>query len=326
MRLPVAALAAALTIGGMLSTAAPAAAGGPLAPGGTQTVVVAVPASWAAEATQIAVSIRGLEQAENGCLEVEAEAGDDCSSDVGELAGKLSTTAAWGRAAGATCEPGAAPVPVDLFGAATARLADPGGVQCVLLAMTFLDGDSDNVAQSDTLTFDLVLVAEGPPDSPGTTAGGTAGGTGTDVPASGGGQVPGEQGVAPAEGGGQAGAAPEVAASGGAAPPVVGGRAVGGGAVAGGAAPGGPGALVGGGAPAGPELDRVDAQITVGGAGAGVETQAAATSFAALVLAWGAALLALVGLGWMLFLVLRRRRRRAASGQGIDEPVEEVLA
>ena len=41
----------------------------------------------------------------------------------------------------------------------------------------------------------------------------------------------------------------------------------------------------------------------------------------ALLLAWGAALLALVGLGWMLFLLVMRRRRRAAVAQ----PVEEAL-
>jgi hypothetical protein len=282
VRRSVPALAAVLAIGGVLASAGPAAADGPLAPGETRTVVLAVPDTWADEAVQVTVTVGGLAQAENDCLGPEADAGDDCSSDVGELAGKLTATVAWGRTDAGSCEPGAGAVLLDLFGKATARLTQVAGVDCLLLEMTFPDGESDDVAQSDSLTFGLDLVAQGLPDPVG------PGGNDTTTDE----QDAGDQGD-DSEGVGQGGGAVPAASA---------------------LAAGRDGTAVAQ-APAGPVLDRVGAQVSVGDDGvAAVETRAAGTSIQALVLAWGSLLLGAIALGWVGFVMGMRRRRRKEAG------------
>jgi hypothetical protein len=309
VRRSVPALAAVLAIGGVLASAGPAAADGPLAPGETRTVVLPVPYTWADDAVQVAVTVGGLAQAENGCLDPEADAGDDCSSDVGELAGKLTATVAWGRTDAGRCEPGAGAVLLDLFGKATARLTQVAGVDCLLLEMAFRDGESDNVAQSDSLTFGLDLVAQGLPDPVGPGGNDTNGDEQASDDQGGDGQGSGTQGSGTQGSGTQGGDGQTAIAQGDA------GQAAGQDAgpargVVPAASAGQDGTAVAQ-APAGPVLDRVGAQISVGDDGvAAVETQAASTSIQALVLAWGSLLLGAIALGWAGFVMVMRRRRR----------------
>lgn len=317
--------------GSTLGATGAAAADGPLAPGQTRTVVLAVPGSWAAQATQVGITALRLEQSENDCLEMEAAAGDDCTSDVGELAGMLEPTVSWGRTVEGECRAGGPAVSLDLFGTTTARLTEVDGVDCILLALAFPHGGSDNLAQSDTLAFGLELVGQGLPDpddadpddadpddaadpgAPGpdvAQGGGSAGGAGSagDVTGQGAGtqvtgtlstgtQVTGATGDGAGQGTGQPGAAPAGVGT-------AGDRAAGDGTDA-----AGDDATDDG----GPVLDRVEAQVEVGGEGVGVQTRAAGTSLQLLVLAWGGALLGVVGLGWLLFLLVLRRRRRAEA-------------
>jgi hypothetical protein len=306
VRRSVPALVAVVAIGGVLAAAGPAAADGPLAPGETRTVVIPVPDTWADDAVQVAVTVGGLAEAENDCLDAEADAGDDCSSDVGELAGKLTATVAWGRTDAGSCERGAGAVPLDLSGQATARLTQVAGIDCLQLEMTFPDGESDNVAQSDSLTFALDLVAQGLPDP----VGPVRDETNADEQDSGD-QDSGEQGSATQDGG------PAVSAQGvdgrsgdgqGAGPGV--------GTVAAGPAvlPVGQDGTVVAQAETGPVLGRVGAEISVGDEGLAVETQAADTSAQALVLAWGTLLVGATALGWAGFVMMMRRRRRKEAG------------
>jgi hypothetical protein len=297
------AIAAVLAMTGVFAAAGPAAADDPLAPGQTRAVVVPVPETWAADAVEVTVTAGDLVQVENGCLEPEAEAGDDCSSTVGELAGKLTTAVAWGRTDDDDCVPGGEPAVLDLFGRTTARLTEVSGVDCLLLEMTFADGDTDDVAQSDGLTFDLDLVAQGLPDPvvPGRGDEDT-GGRAAD------GQADGAAGPADQNGGAAIGQGADAQSAGG----QVQGTGPGAGAVAPpvGGVPVAPQVAR---TPAGPVLDRVDAQIAVGNDGVAVETQAAEAFFGDSVLAWGGLLLGAVALGWVGFWMVLRRRRRAEA-------------
>jgi hypothetical protein len=300
VRLSVPALVAVVAIGGVLAAAGPAAADGPLAPGETRTVVLPVPDTWADDAVQVAVTVGGLAEAENDCLDAEADAGDDCSSDVGELAGKLTATVAWGRTDAGSCAPGAGAVPLDLFGQASARLTQVAGIDCLQLEMTFPDGKSDNVAQSDSLTFDLDLVAQGLPDP----VGPVRDDTNADE------QDAGGQGSATQDGG------PVLSVQGGDGQSGDGrGAGSGVGTVAAGpAVPVGQDGTVAAQAGTGPLLGRVGTKVSVGDEGLAVETQAADTSAQALVLVWGILLVGATALGWAGFVMMMRRRRRKGAG------------
>lgn len=313
-------LIAVLALGGVLATAGPAAADGALAPGGVTTIELAVPQTWSV-ARQVDVTVGRLVQAENGCLGPEERAGDDCTSEVGDLAGQLRATVALGVRRNGRCAPLAAGMELDLFGKGTTRLTTPApGVDCLFVDLTFPDEDvSDNLAQSDTLSFPLALVARDflatAPDT------GAVGAEETPVPAgppgdgTPGGGVPG--GGVPG-GGVPGGQAPGGAANGG----VTDGGAAGGGA-AGGRRPAGagpaanqpPGIVVAAPAdPGGPVLDRVDAEVSVGDGGVAVQTRSASQTVQSLVLAWASVLIGAVALGWTFFvLVLRRRRRKAEA-------------
>jgi hypothetical protein len=311
VRRSVPALVAVMAIGGVLAAADPAAADGPLAPGETRAVVLLVPDTWADDAAQIAVTVGGLAQAENDCLDAEADAGDNCSSDVGELAGKLTATVAWGRIHAGSCEPGAGATLLDLFGQATARLTQVAGVDCLLLEMTFPDGESDDVAQSDSLTFDLDLVAQGLLDPVGPVGDDTNADEQDADEQDGGDQDGGDQGSATQDGGGPAASAQSIdgqSGDGQGAGPGVGTVA------AGPAVPVGPDGTVGAQAETGPVLGRVGAEISVGDEGLAVETQAADTSGQALVLAWCSLLVGATALGWAGFVMVMRRRRRKEAG------------
>jgi hypothetical protein len=294
-------LAAVLATGTVLASAAPAAADGPFVPGDTRTIQLRVPATWSA-ARQVDVTVGSLTQTENGCLEPEDKAGDDCSSDEGELAGQLSGTVTLGLPDGGNCTPGAS---ADLFPVrpqAVFLAAPPSGVRCLFVELTFEDGALNNLAQSDSVSFGLDLVARGLP----TTANPDVR-TSTDEQV--GGRVPSN---VPADGNGATGSgdtatdqnvdgttttagddADQVDADSGA-------------LAAAPAAPVEP-------AREGAVLDRLEAEFSVGDDGVVVQTEAAESSLQGQLLAWASLLLGAVALGWFAFmLVLRRRRKQAA--------------
>jgi hypothetical protein len=157
------AVPALLALPGVLAVAAPASAGTGLVPGGSETITVALPAAWAAQADRLGVTAVGLVQAENGCLALERRAGDTaCGADEGDLAGQLRAEVTAGTLVRGACRAAGAPVPLDLLDAgAPARLA-VSGARCLAIRLSFPDGDDDNVAQSDALSFGVRIVAEGP--------------------------------------------------------------------------------------------------------------------------------------------------------------------
>lgn len=307
------ALVGLLAVGGVLASAGPAAADGALAPGDTRTIELAVPDTWSA-ALQVDVTVGTLDQQENACLDPEREAGDDCRSEVGELAGQLTATVALGVEEDDRCTPlrvedGSSLAPegeLDLLGRTTARLtAETAGVDCLFLELTFVDDDGvNNLAQSDTLSFPLALVARdlvasdtgvGEEQTGPEGATGSDGGSGS-VPASGppSGELAGGIGDADADVDGAGGLGTD----------------------------GSPGVAAGAGdgvaveppaAPAGPVLDRFDAQVSVGDGGVAVQTQAATGAVQGLVLAWASLLLGAVALGWTAFVLVKRRRRKEAG-------------
>ena len=297
-------LAAVLAVAGVLAGAGPSSAEEALAPGSTRTVVIQVPDRWAADADVVRVVVRGLEEAENECLEPEEEAGDDCLSERGELADKLVATVAWGAGDDA-CLPSVAAAQLPFADPDGVRFERVAGVQCVVLDLAFPHGNSDSLAQSDSLAFELDVVGEerpsalepeGPPQAPTGPRDGSPDPPSRNPadPRSGNGPVPGARG----------------AGSGGA------GGATGEGAAAAQGAPGGAGAPGVRGAadpdqrtPPGPMVGRVGAQVSVGADGVLVETRAADTSLRGLALAWTSLLLGGIVLGWVAFVLLRRRRR-----------------
>lgn len=169
-------LASALTA--VVLQAAPAGAAdvaGPLVPGASQVVTIRLPAGWAAQADTVAVSVTRLSQEENECLPPEVRAGDStCSAGGGDLAEQLSVDVGPGGLAGDVCQPSTTVQPLDLrAGGETVRLPATRP-ECLAVRLSFPHGADDNLAQSDTLSFDLAVVAAGPRGvSPGS-------GTGTD--------------------------------------------------------------------------------------------------------------------------------------------------
>jgi hypothetical protein len=308
MRRSVPTLAAAVAAASVFVGVGPAAADTGLAPGRSQAIVVDVPDDWAANAVQVEVTVGTLTQRENDCLEPEVAAGDDCSDDVGELGGKLETTVTWAAGEGCGLAGGAdrpAGVRLDLFDGEPVLLTGVTGVKCLVLDLSFPDGDTDNIAQSDSLAFPLTLVAQGLPDpvEPDPVRPDPVDPDAGDVSS-----PPGATGSAPS------------AVDGGATGP---GRTQGldgaqGVAVApgpdavGDAGTGEAGGVVGS-PPAGPVVGQLDAQVSVDAGGVDVETQSADNSVRALVLLWSLGLLVAVALGWGWFVLARRRRRRRAE-------------
>jgi hypothetical protein len=288
-------LAAALAIGSVLASAGPAAADAPLAPGDTRTIQLPVPDKWAA-ARQVDVTVKILTQQENGCLDPERKAGDDCLSDTGELAGQLTGSVTLGLPDGADCKRGPR-AELDLLGTRTARLTEATpGVRCLFVELTFRHDALNNRAQSDSLSFGLDLVArelpatENPTDVPVSTDGQVDGSAPSNIPSGGGGGTD----------GGDAATTSRVVAD----------RAADAGSGDLAPAPVGPVGTVVDQAPEGPVLDRLEAQVSVGDDGVAVQTEAATSSIQAQVLAWGSLLLGAVALGWWAFVVVLRRRRK----------------
>jgi hypothetical protein len=297
--------AAAVTAVGVLAPAAPAAAEGLLAPGQTRVMSVALaPGDWnGAVPAAVTVQVTRLVQLENECLEPESDAGDEtCLPQQGELAGQLQATAAAGvfDDRNGACEARGPRAGLGLLSPDRVELTlfDGQGwddVDCLHLELTFRDLTDNNLAQSDTVDFDLRAVAWGlPPAStdaetspidssaPGS---GTSDGTG-------------------ASSAGPVGAGPVVGAGAPAA-----GQPAAGVPSAGGTTPLAPTSGDAGGAAGGEVLGQVDASVSIDGDGASVETQSAESSLLGTALAWGGAFLGVLALGWFLFLVVRRRRR-----------------
>jgi hypothetical protein len=315
-------LAAVIAAGGVLAGAAPAAADGSLVPGETQTVVLPVPDGWAADADAVRVVVDGVEQLENDCLEPEKEAGDDCTSDRGELGDNLVATVAWGTG-GDDCRPAVDMTSLDIHGFdgtrfESTRFEHVAGVECFVFELSFPHGNSDSLAQSDSLTFGLDAVAEeipgevagtGEPDyvdpSPISSADDGSGTesqdpadllSGSAAPrANAGGNPAAVDGAAPARSQVGRGTAGQDGRTGTGAPPVHAEAAV--------HDRGSPG----------PMADRVGAQVSVGADGVSIETRAAETSIHSLALAWSSLLLGAIALGWFAFVLVRRRRTDAAA-------------
>jgi hypothetical protein len=303
---PTPALAVVLAAAGVLVAAGPAAADGSLVPGATQTSVVAVPDGWAADADAIDVVVDELVQLENDCMEPEKRAGDDCTDAAGELGDKLLATVAWGVEDDG-CRPKVDMAPLDLAGVDgtrfdSTRFERVAGVDCLVIELAFPHGDSDNLAQSDSLTFALAAVAE---EVPGEVAGTrqpedrvssptapTDGGSGTES------QGPvdplSDSAVSPGNAGEHAAA----------------GRGARGGT---GAPPAEAAAAVEDRGAAGPMVGRVDAQVSVAADGVSVETRAAESSLPGLALAGSSLLLGAIALGWVAFVLVRRRRTDVAA-------------
>jgi len=292
VRRPTAVLGALLATGAALLPAGPAAAGQTLVPGGSQTLVVALP-DWALRADALGVSVTSLVQFENGCVEPESEAGDQtCGADAGELADFLDATVAPGIG-GKNCRAGDGDgVTLDLFG--DPSVFDVERVDCLVLRLSFPDGESgkpDDLAQSDGLEFTLDVVGErelgtepargGEDDTDGADP---ADGVTVDPTTSGHGADPG----VPADpaGTGRAGAG-----SAGVAVPVPGD-----------AAPPADTSVVG----------QVATPVTVD-EGLAVTTESATSSLAARVLSGGSLFLGAVVLGGMVFMLVRHRRREGAA-------------
>ncbi len=359
MRRPLSTAAVALAAtAGVLAVAGPAVAEGGLVPGATQDLPVVLDTrGWDEVPDRLEVAVSGLTQGENGCLEPEREAGDGCGaegvdpgSDPGELAGQLNTTVAAGRLEDGQCVPlgEAASLPLvpavgDLDGAVLTvdDAASWDDVDCLDLALTFTDGEDNNLAQSDTVDFDLeVYASSSAPEDGGTVTpddgatggtpnGGTTGGT-PDGGATGGPTVgttdSGATGGIP-DGGATGGTPPggDVGVAPGTGGPSAAGLGTGGGrgAPAGGAVPAGPAAPVELGAPSAPGdvIGRSTASVTVDADGATArtvtrtqtETRAAGQSLGPAVIWAGGAFVAALALGWFLFLAVRRRRRTESA-------------
>lgn len=133
-----------------------------LAPGGSWSTTVSLPASWAGQADRLGVTVLALDQGENGCLAPEVAAGDTtCTADGGELAAQVEVTAEAGRYEAGSCRTLSDPAALDLGGGRVARV-DVAGPECLVLTFAFPDGEDDDLAQSDTLALSLGLVASGP--------------------------------------------------------------------------------------------------------------------------------------------------------------------
>jgi hypothetical protein len=262
---------------GLLAGAGPATAGDALVPGGGQTLTIRLPDSWDVQASVLDVSVARLTQIENDCLEPEVEACDhSCDVQEGDLAQRLVATVAAGRVAVNGCRATGRAVPLRLVDRAVSSRLTVGGVQCLVVRLEFPEGAADNVAQSDSLAFDLRVVAEGLGDVATTPqvsgSGNSAGGRATAVggPGHTGSRTPGAAVGAPGEG-----------------------RA---------AVPAVPGTTT-------TVVDEVTTAVTVGGPGASVQTAAAETRPGDAVVAWGSLLLGVVTLGGVAFAMLMRRRR-----------------
>jgi cobalamin biosynthesis Mg chelatase CobN len=173
-------------------------------------------------------------------------------------------------------------VPLDLLRPEVqADLRGPGA-ECLSVVLAFPDGADDNVAQSDSITFGLHTVAEGPGGGVSTSAGtaGTGGGRRTSTSGA----------VVQANRGRGAATGPNTAA--GAVPPpgTTAPRSDGGGAVVG----------------------EQTTPVQVDGDTVAVRTEAASRSLGDLLLVWGSLLVGVVVLGLVFFLWFSRRRRREA--------------
>jgi hypothetical protein len=319
VRRPAAVLGALLTAAAVVLPAVPAAAGGTLAPGGSQTLTVALP-DWGPRADRLGVSVGSLVQYENDCVEPETESGDDtCGATQGELADFLEARVAAGVTRGGTCDAGDG-VPLDLAGARVSAF-DVADVDCLVLRLHFPDGTStepDNRAQSDSLTFSLDVVgeqdlADQPADGGEGQNRGTDSGNGTSTP--GGGTA-----VDPANSGNDTGPGAPIG-------PGADGDGGGGAAVAGGAGLAGTGAAAGGSgtsavatvpgtAVSSPEksvVGQAATPVSVDDDGLAVATEAASSSLVTQVLSWGSLFLGAVLLGGLVFVLVRRRRRERAA-------------
>ncbi|SDX44324.1 hypothetical protein SAMN05660209_00532 [Geodermatophilus africanus] len=317
MRRPAAVLGALLTAGAVLLPAGPAAAGETLAPGGSQTLDVALP-DWASRADELGVSVDSLVQFENDCVEPESEAGDEsCGAEDGELADFLDATVAGGTDDGGGCRATSEPVGLDLSGGGDS-VFDAVGVTCLVLALEFPNGGSDdNRAQSDTLTFILDVVGEeqlgdrsavgdedgspgavlrADPASDGTIPGGatTSGRTAADGTLGEGAAAAAGGGADPADGAGAAGGGTAAAAG------TESGRRV-----------GGPTAEEAGGPAGEGVVGSMATPVTVDGDG--LSTESGSTSLAGQALAWGSLFLGAIVLGGLAFVLARRRPRERAA-------------
>ena len=286
------ALPAFLALPALIAAAGPAAAGGGLAPGGAERLTVVLPAAWAAQADRLGVSVVHLVQAENDCLEPESAAGDrTCDADEGDLAGQLLVTVAAGTLDGGDCRARGASVPLDLLDPDAQSRLTVANVECLSLEMSFPDGDDDNLAQSDSLTFRIRTVAEGP-----------AGITGTpETPPP----------VATPEDVGSV----SVGTVGGSAGQRSGPTTVGAGQAPAGAAGSSP-AAAGADDTRGNVIGEQTSSVGVGGGSVSVRTEAAASSIGDLVAAWGALFLGVLLVGSLLFrwwIIRRRRPARSAA-------------
>jgi|tagenome__1003787_1003787.scaffolds.fasta_scaffold20909666_2 hypothetical protein len=282
------ALPALVALPALIAAATPAAAGGGLAPGGAERLSVVLPAAWAAQADRLGVSVVHLVQAENECLEPEYAAGDrTCDADGGDLAGQLLVTVAAGTLDGGDCDARGPFVPLDLLNPDAPSRLTVAGAECLSLEVSFPDGDDDNLAQSDSLTFRIRTVAEGPDgvtrtsDTPAPVA--TPGDVGW-VSVGAAGARAGQRGGTTTVGAGQA----PVGAAGSSA------------------------AAAGAGDTRGNVIGEQTSSVDVGGGSVNVRTEAAASSIGDLVLAWGALFLGVVMVGFLLFRWWIMRRRRPA--------------
>jgi hypothetical protein len=287
------ALPAIVALPALIAAAIPASAAGGLAPGGADLLSVVLPTEWAAQADLLGVSVVGLAQAENGCLELESAAGDrTCDADGGDLAGQLLATVAAGTLHGGECNAPGPFVSLDLLHPDAQSRLTVAGAECLSLELSFPDGDDDNLAQSDSLTFRLRTVAEGPDGVPPGRPDATAGvATSEDVGSVSAGRAdlsPGQRGGTPPVGAGQAqvGAGSSRAAVAGAADT------------------------------RGNVVGVQTSTVGVNGGSTDVQTEAATASIGDLVAAWGALFLGVLMVGFLLFrwwIVRRRRPARSAA-------------
>ncbi|WP_409329277.1 hypothetical protein [Trujillonella humicola] len=351
MRRPLSTAAVVLVAtAGVLATGGPAAAEGGLVPGLTQDVRVDLDRDgWRETPEVLAVAVAAVGSAENGCLAPERDMGDGCAdegadpdADPGELVDQLSATVAPGSVDGSgKCAPLGpsvdlplvAPSPDGATGKPVLRYlpltldtgASWSAVTCLTLALTFEDRPDNNLAQSDTLELELEVSAESfaPGGGTGPGDGGATGGTGGGAPGGGGGTA------GPGVGGPPAGVGPTAGVGAGNGRGVAPGVPVRGGAAAQGVTPGG--TVVGRSAASVTVDDDGVRSGTRPGSGTTTETRAqaeaapdtpaqtqtltraAGQSLGAAVMWAGGLFLAVLALGWFLFLVVRRRRRAESA-------------
>src|SRR6185312_5390947 len=153
----------ALLVPTVLAAAGQASAAGGLEPGGSETLSIQLPSSWARQADQLGISVVGLFPSENGCLVPEIEAGDStCGADGGDLAGQLIADVAAGQPDDGTCRATTPWVHLDLLHPAGQSRIAVSSARCLVIRLSFPSDGDDNVAQSDALSFDVRTVAEGP--------------------------------------------------------------------------------------------------------------------------------------------------------------------